>query len=88
MKRNKRIEHINIKRVKQYIKGTVLLGITTICLLYILYVIMASIYTYFAIRPLKLVALFIALGTLLEILVIVTDNKNKKTSTQGKHYKQ
>lgn len=89
MKKNKRIKHSKIKRAIKYLKGLCLLGITIVCLLYLIYVLVASIYLYFSIRPLKLVALFIALGTLFEVIVIVTDNKsrrNKKTS--AKHYKQ
>lgn len=80
MKRRKK--GINISKIKRNIKATMLLLSTTLCLLYIIYITILSLYNYLYNRPIRTSVLFVVIGMLLMIYETIQDNKRKKNATQ------
>lgn len=80
MKRRKK--GINISKIKRNIKATMLLLSTTLCLLYIIYITILSLYNYLYNRPIRTSVLFVVIGMLLMIYETIQDNKRRKNATQ------
>ena len=80
MKRRKK--RINISKIKKNIKATMLLLSTILCLLYIIYITILSLYNYLYNRPIRTSVLFVVIGMLLMIYETVQDNKRRKNATQ------
>lgn len=80
MKRRKK--GINISKIKRNIKAIMLLLSTTLCLLYIIYITILSLYNYLYNRPIRTSVLFVVIGMLLMIYETIQDNKRRKNATQ------
>lgn len=80
MKRRKK--GINISKIKRNIKATMLLLSTILCLLYIIYITILSLYNYLYNRPIRTSVLFVVIGMLLMIYETVQDNKRRKNAMQ------
>lgn len=80
MKRRKK--RINISKIKRNIKAIMLLISTILCLLYIIYITILSLYNYLYNRPIRTSVLFVVIGMLLMIYETVQDNKRRKNATQ------
>ena len=80
MKRRKK--GINISKIKRNIKATMLLLSTTLCLLYIIYITILSLYNYLYNRPIRTSVLFVVIGMLLMIYETIQDNKRRRNATQ------
>lgn len=80
MKRRKK--GINISKIKRNIKATMLLLSTILCLLYIIYITILSLYNYLYNRPIRTYVLFVVIGMLLMIYETIQDNKRRKNATQ------
>ena len=80
MKRRKK--RINISKIKRYIKAIMLLISTILCLLYIIYITILSLYNYLYNRPIRTSVLFVVIGMLLMIYETIQDNKRRKNATQ------
>lgn len=80
MKRRKK--RINISKIKKNIKATMLLLSTILCLLYIIYITILSLYNYLYNRPIRTSVLFVVIGMLLMIYETIQDNKRRKNATQ------
>ena len=80
MKRRKK--RINISKIKRNIKAIMLLVSTILCLLYIIYITIISLYNYLYNRPIRTSVLFVVIGMLLMIYETVQDNKRRKNATQ------
>lgn len=80
MKRRKK--GINISKIKRNIKATMLLLSTILCLLYIIYITILSLYNYLYNRPIRTSVLFVVIGMLLMIYETIQDNKRRKNATQ------
>ncbi len=80
MKRRKK--RINIHKIKRNIKAIMLLLSTTLCLLYIIYITILSLYNYLYNRPIRTSVLFVVIGMLLMIYETVQDNKRRKNAMQ------
>lgn len=80
MKRRKK--RINISKIKRNIKAIMLLISTILCLLYIIYITILSLYSYLYNRPIRTSVLFVVIGMLLMIYETVQDNKRRKNATQ------
>lgn len=84
MKRRKK--GINISKIKRNIKAIMLLLSTTLCLLYIIYITILSLYNYLYNRPIRTSVLFVVIGMLLMIYETIQDNKRRKNATQRNAY--
>lgn len=82
MKRRKK--GINISKIKRNIKAIMLLLSTTLCLLYIIYITILSLYNYLYNRPIRTSVLFVVIGMLLMIYETIQDNKRRKNARQDK----
>ena len=80
MKRRKK--GINISKIKRNIEATMLLLSTILCLLYIIYITILSLYNYLYNRPIRTSVLFVVIGMLLMIYETIQDNKRRKNATQ------
>ena len=80
MKRRKK--RINISKIKRNIKAIMLLISTILCLLYIIYITILSLYNYLYNRPIRTSVLFVVIGMLLMIYETIQDNKRRKNATQ------
>lgn len=84
MKRRKK--GINISKIKRNIKAIMLLLSTTLCLLYIIYITILSLYNYLYNRPIRTSVLFVVIGMLLMIYETIQDNKRRKNARQRNAY--
>lgn len=80
MKRRKK--RINIHKIRRNIKATMLLLSTILCLLYIIYITILSLYNYLYNRPIRTSVLFVVIGTLLMIYDTIEYNKRIQNATQ------
>lgn len=78
----RRKKEINISKIKRNIKAIMLLISTILCLLYIIYITILSLYNYLYNRPIRTSVLFVVIGMLLMIYETVQDNKREKNATQ------
>lgn len=78
----RRKKEINISKIKRNIKAIMLLISTILCLLYIIYITILSLYNYLYNRPIRTSVLFVVIGMLLMIYETVQDNKRRKNATQ------
>lgn len=69
---------INKSKIKRNIKAIIMLLTTIICLLYIIYITILSLYNYLYNRPIRTAVLFCVFGILLMIYDTVEENKRNK----------